>query len=325
MGVTVFGIRHHGPGCARSLRTALEELRPDVVVLEGPPEAEQLLSWVAHEGLKPPVALLVYPVDEPRRAVYFPLAVFSPEWQALSWAASNTSGRTVHGSSAVAPARHREGRGRRRNQRQESADDQAGEAAECEEPQTPPDARPGGSIRWRKWPRPPDYKDHELWWENQVERRSDATEVFAAILEAMSGVRAVFPEIETRDLLREAHMRKTLRAVVKEGFANIAVVCGAWHAPVLDAEALAGKRSGCKIKEDTERLSGLPRVKTTATLIPWTYSRLTYHSGYGAGVQSPGWYAHIWNSNDEAPTRLADDSGPLAACQRPGRLVGQRH
>ena len=69
--------------------TALEELRPDVVVLEGPPEAEQLLSWVAHEGLKPPVALLVYPVDEPRRAVYFPLAVFSPEWQALSWAASS--------------------------------------------------------------------------------------------------------------------------------------------------------------------------------------------------------------------------------------------
>ena len=30
MGVTVFGIRHHGPGCARSLRRALDELRPDV-------------------------------------------------------------------------------------------------------------------------------------------------------------------------------------------------------------------------------------------------------------------------------------------------------
>ena len=48
MGVTVFGIRHHGPGCARSLRRALDELRPDVIVMEGPPDAQELLSWVAH-------------------------------------------------------------------------------------------------------------------------------------------------------------------------------------------------------------------------------------------------------------------------------------
>jgi hypothetical protein len=60
MGITVFGIRHHGPGCARSLRRALDELHPDVVVMEGPPDAEGLLPWVAHGGLKPPVAILVY-------------------------------------------------------------------------------------------------------------------------------------------------------------------------------------------------------------------------------------------------------------------------
>jgi len=89
MGVTVFGIRHHGPGCARSLRRALDESRSDIVVLEGPPDAEGVLPWVSHGGMKPPVALLVYPTDEPRRAVYFPLAVFSPEWQALTWAAAN--------------------------------------------------------------------------------------------------------------------------------------------------------------------------------------------------------------------------------------------
>ena len=98
-------------------------------------------------------------------------------------------------------------------------------------------------------------------------------------------------------------MRKTIRAVGKDGFSNVAVVCGAWHAPVLDAEGIAGKRLGCKIKDDNERLSGLPKVKTTATWIPWTYSRLTYRSGYGAGIHSPGWYAHLWESNDDAPTR----------------------
>ena len=169
------------------------------------------------------------------------------------------------------------------------------------------------------------FKDHELWWEDQVERRSDATELFAAILEAMSGVRAEFPEIEERDLLREAHMRKTLRAVVKEGFANIAVVCGAWHAPVLDAEALAGKRSGCKIKDDNERLSGLPKVKTTATLdsLDLLAADLSQRlRGRGAVAGLVRTYLEFQR---RGPHSLADDSGPLAACQRPGRLVRQRH
>src|SRR5262245_58333861 len=88
MSLTVFGIRHHGQGCARSLTRALDELRPDVVVIEGPPDAEGLLSWVSNPSFKPPVALLVYPTDEPKRAVYYPMAVFSPEWQALTWAAA---------------------------------------------------------------------------------------------------------------------------------------------------------------------------------------------------------------------------------------------
>jgi hypothetical protein len=105
------------------------------------------------------------------------------------------------------------------------------------------------------------YKDHELWWEEQIERRSDATGLFAAIHQAMCGVRADLPEVKARDLMREAYMRKTLRAVLKEGFHEVAVVCGAWHAPVLDAAAVAGKCAGCKIGDDNDRLSVCPRSK----------------------------------------------------------------
>ncbi|MCA9203091.1 MAG: hypothetical protein KDA59_08595, partial [Planctomycetales bacterium] len=89
MAVHLFGIRHHGPGCARSLLTALDELRPDMVVIEGPADAEAALPMAPHEQMKPPVALLIYPADEPRRAVYYPMTVFSPEWQAMRWAASH--------------------------------------------------------------------------------------------------------------------------------------------------------------------------------------------------------------------------------------------
>ena len=317
MNLHVFGIRHHGPGCARSLRKALDELRPDVVVIEGPGDAEQALSWAAHAGMKPPVALLIYPPDEPKRAVYFPLAIFSPEWQALQWAAAtNVPVRLMDlpGTHQFAMQKAEEEQARAEEESHSGEPDAAdeGERSEPEPkdaaalaPLAPPEA---DGPTWRSDPlallaEAAGYKDHELWWEDQIERRTDASNLFAAILEAMRSVRAEFPEARERDLLREAWMRKTVRSVVKEGFGNLAVLCGAWHAPVLDADAIEGKVDGCRIKDDAERTSGLPKVKTATTWIPWTYSRLTFRSGYGAGVHSPGWYGHLWEASDRAPTR----------------------
>ena len=94
-------------------------------------------------------------------------------------------------------------------------------------------------------------------------------------------------------------MRKSIRAAVKEGFERIAVVCGAWHAPVLTADAL--KRYPAK--QDDELLKRLPKRKTAATWIPWTYDRLCFDSGYGAGVASPGWYDHLWVHRDQLSAR----------------------
>ena len=48
------GSGDHGPGSARRVRERLEALRPDLILVEGPPEAEELLGQVAREGMKPP-------------------------------------------------------------------------------------------------------------------------------------------------------------------------------------------------------------------------------------------------------------------------------
>ena len=90
MAVRYFGIRHHGPGSARSLEAALDDWRPDVVLVEGPPEGDALLTFTSDATLEPPVALLVYQPDLPRRAAFFPFAQFSPEWQALCYAAEQS-------------------------------------------------------------------------------------------------------------------------------------------------------------------------------------------------------------------------------------------
>ena len=87
--VSVLGIRHHGPGSARSVAAELDRLRPSAVLIEGPADADPLLALAADPGMVPPVALLAYAPEAPRVSAFWPFAVFSPEWQALAWAAAN--------------------------------------------------------------------------------------------------------------------------------------------------------------------------------------------------------------------------------------------
>jgi hypothetical protein len=260
-----FGIRHHGPGCARSLLAALDALQPDVLVIEMPAEAGPLLVHVAHAAMKPPVALLFHRSDLPEKASFYPFARFSPEWNAIRWAVSNK----VPVRCFDLPASHMI----------------ALRDEETEETAPRPDA-----FEWLA--KADGYSDGERWWNDRVEERRDHRGLFEAVLEAVTALRGDLDLTESREtLLREAWMRKTLRAVEKESFSNIAVVCGAWHAPALKAPA--------KPAEDGELLKNLPRHKVSATWIPWTDERLTYASGYGAGIRSPGWYGHLWDHPED--------------------------
>ena len=258
MPVRVFGIRHHGPGSARSLLRALEEMRPDAVLVEGPPDAEDVLSLMARSEMVPPVALLVYPPDAPQDAAYYPFAEFSPEWQALRFALGRgVTARFVDLPRSLDPGGE--------DEESEIREDPVGLLAEAA-----------------------GYEDRELWWERQVEQRLDATNLFDALLEAMAALREDY-EPPPREARREAYMRREIRKACREGYDNIAVVCGAWHAPALKTEEHDAK-------SDDALLKGLKRRKTSATWIPWTEGRLSYRSGYGAGITSPGYYEHLWNS-----------------------------
>ncbi len=264
----IFGIRHHGPGSALSLRRALEQLQPDTILIEGPPDAESLLPLVASSQMQPPVALLIYLPDNPKESVYYPFAVFSPEWQAIQFGLSNN----IPVRFMDLPLTHR--------MAMKAEGEKDGEKAEQVE-NLPQD--PLGLLAEAAG-----YSDGERWWEQMVETRGDSVDLFTAILEAMTAVREEMPASENPiEAKREAYMRKTIRAAQKEGFERIAVVCGAWHTPALSQMPAA--------KEDTALLKGLPKKKVQGTWIPWTYGRLSYSSGYGAGIESPGWYHHIWN------------------------------
>lgn len=294
MSFHLFGIRHHGPGCARSLERALEALRPDCILIEGPPEADELIRFAGDAALQPPVALLVYAPAEPRRAVFYPFAEFSPEWQAMLYA----NAHAVPVRFCDLPQTQRLALSKQDDER----------AAAGTEPETEADAGADAAVhadplQWLAGAA--GFSDTETWWDHLVEQRSDSLELFAAIAEMMAVVRneiAASPNLlESR---REAHMRSVMRQAEKQGYQRIAVVCGAYHVP-----ALASMPSA---KSDAELLKGLPKIKLAATWTPWSYGRLAFRSGYGAGVDAPGWYHHLWQRPQQAPLYwLTDVAGLL--------------
>lgn len=289
----ILGIRHHGPGSARAVRAFLEETKPDIVLVEGPPEGDALLEW-AKSGLKPPVSLLVYQPDNPQRASFYPFAEFSPEWQAIQYA--------LHNSIPVRfmdlPAAHSLAL-KEEVETEASSAEAAGEGGAALA-QTEPEDEASGEVMPRRDPisylaQAAGYEDGESWWEQTFEHRRDSAQIFDAVAEAMTALREALPEQEREDdAVREAYMRRVIREAEKDLFARVAIVCGAWHLPAL-AKAV-------KQKDDNELLKGLPKVKIAATWVPWTYGRLTYRSGYGAGIHSPGWYGHVWNHPDDDGT-----------------------
>jgi hypothetical protein len=310
----LFGIRHHGPGSARSLLAALGELDPAIVLIEGPPDADDVVRFAGSPAMAPPVAILVHGQDDPANASFFPFGVYSPEWQAMRWAvvkdrpirfidlpAANRLALRADADQAKLVAAEPVPDEAATDPADETAADPADETAGAEAP-----------IDLAAILRDPlaylatiaGYDDSEAWWNALIEQGSNAPTIFAAIEAAMTELRAhveTLPMISAADRRleqqREAHMRLAIAAALKETEGAVAVICGAWHVPALRRKTSAGAL-----------LKGLPKIKVTATWVPWTDTRLASSSGYGAGVPSPGWYAHLWQELERH-----DGGGDLSA------------
>jgi Family of unknown function (DUF5682) len=300
--IKVFGIRHHGPGSAKSLVKAFDEWLPDCVLVEGAPDADNLIHHVSNEGLKPPVALLVYNPKNLQQASYYPFAEFSPEWQAMKWALEKTVpvsfmdlplslSFSVENKNSLVPVidfLEEEGNILKNEENTEGGIDSANK-------------KPKSRIQNDPLHYMADlagYSDSERWWEITFEQNDNPIEIFETILDMMTVLRKELNRLEsTETLLREAYMRKIIRKAQNDGFNRIAVVCGAWHAPVL------AQIQNFKEKMDNDALKGLKKLTTEATWVPWSYDRLSRDSGYGAGVVSPAWYELLFGKRPNATVR----------------------
>ncbi|MEV6278293.1 DUF5682 family protein [Nocardia sp. NPDC051832] len=394
----VFGIRHHGPGSARSLLVALADFRPDMILIEGPADADPLVGFVAAEGMSPPVALLAYVPDQPARAAFWPFAVFSPEWQAMRYAAEHTvpvrfcdlpatavlAGRDEPGDSIdpvaelAAAAGHEdterwwdtvlestphldafdaiiEAMAALRLDAPAAANGSPAESGSGGPPSTDAATSPGSkppaadaatspgsnppsadaatsssskpqatdaatgsgskppstdaATSSSSKPPSPEEAGGDLNTAGAEGRSHPSAELDAPLPDNRS--RAGSARVDAHTLRREAYMRQVLRKAIKGGAQRVAVVCGAWHAP-----ALAGPLGPAA--PDARLLKGLPKVKATVTWVPWTHSRLATASGYGAGIDSPGWYHHLFSETEQPVARwLTKAAGVLRAQDLP--------
>lgn len=267
--IHLLGIRHHGVGSAQNIKKRLGELQPDIVLIEGAPELEPVLSWAKNEEMQPPIAALAYNIDNPHQAIFYPFASFSPEWQAIQYAHAHKI-----------PIR--------------MIDAPLFSLSEMEQVRELVEKDPLSYLADLEG-----FKDSGAWWDYRFERKYEdfsSEAYFEAVLLAMQTLRdAKLPSsLEAENIYREAYMRKAIRQAQKEMYHTIAVVCGAWHAPALLNAAISEK-------QDNQLLKSLPKqkTKTGVTWIPWTNARLAMQSGYGAGIASPGWSEYRWQNETD--------------------------
>lgn len=271
----LFGIRHHGSGSALRLVAALETFRPDALAIELPADAAELVGRLQNTRHRPPFAFLHYDKEKPDRAMYLPMAVFSPEYQALRYAWTHAV--PVHCIDLPA------------------AISLCLPKAKGTDDETMPEAcaqianDPIGYLA-----RQAGYRDGERWWESHFERWTDHEHLFGIVGELMGALREQTGGMDDPEtLLREGWMRRQLHALLASGCRRLAVVCGAWHAPVLS-------------RAHVETTPDLPFSETktciaAGAIIPWTYRHIALTPAYTAGVPAPMWHDALFQHKSHAP------------------------
>jgi len=265
----------------------LEQIKPEIILIEGLSDAnESLLSYITDRRTKPPIAILAYTNVIPVRTLLYPIASYSPEYQALQWAKKHdTEARFIDLPSdiflALQGIKEKPDPGQNKDDNSEE----------------PPLISPHESP-YDRFARQAGEPDYETYWERNFEHNLNKESYRLAAYEFGKGLRDMgddhpdtkFSLVSTAEtLVREAFMRCQIQMAIDEGYKpeKIAVIVGAYHAPVMTQDA--------PVMTDDE-LEKLPRTDSKLTLMPYSYFKLSSQSGYGAGNHAPLYFEMMWQS-----------------------------
>ena len=280
---TFFGVRHLSPAAAYHLRRALDAASPSLVLVEGPSDLNGQMQWLCHPETQFPAAILAYTKEAPVRTILWPFAIYSPEVQAILWAHEHgVECRFMDLPSSVflalkpwfEPVQEENGDG--------PEDAEADETAESQEP-------PTTESVYRRLETLTG-EDHDTFWERTFEQLEAGdfqagNNTFGRQLRSAS-VDSRRDMAET--VVREAYMKRVITQAVNSGTSpeKIFCVCGSFH--------VAGLETNAPMTGEEER--ALPRADCCATLMPYSYYRLSSRSGYGAGNKAPAYFELLWDA-----------------------------
>lgn len=297
--INVFGVRHLSPAAAWHLRSYLDEMKPELVLIEGLADANELVSQITSKGTKPPIALLAYTDSLPVRTLIYPLAKYSPEFQAMSWANEHDvpvefidlPSDVFLGLQDI----EQEMLERVREKALEKSDPPEGkpspeEAAVPDTGASPPLERRANI--YDEFARRSGETDYETYWERNFEHNLSHDSYRLAAFEFGNSLRELdqaAPRWRAENLVREAYMRRKIQDAIAAGHKpeKIVAVVGAFHAPVLTGEFPA--------MTDSE-FASMRRRSSKFTLMPYSYFKLSSQSGYGAGNQAPAYFEMLWEA-----------------------------
>jgi hypothetical protein len=292
-GVHVFGVRHLSPGGAWHLRATLDAVRPKVVLIEGLSDADSLIPDLTRSGTKPPVAILAYTDSVPVRTLVYPLATYSPEYQALVWAKENRA----HVEFIDLPSDVF--LGLQDVEMERLAKERAAKPQAAEQGWRP---ERGRSV-YDRIAETSGEADYDTYWERRFEHNLSPDSYRQAAHAHGDALRDEPdpPVWRAENLVREAFMRRRIREVLDNGVKpeQVLAVVGAFHAPVLGSEHAA---------MTDDELASLRRRASKLTLMPYSYFKLSSQSGYGAGNHAPAYFELVWQQMnagglDELPHR----------------------
>ena len=68
-----FGVRHLSPAAAHHICKKLDEIKPDLVLIEGPSDLNDQMHWFCHPKTKLPAAILAYTEQAPIKTYFIHL------------------------------------------------------------------------------------------------------------------------------------------------------------------------------------------------------------------------------------------------------------
>lgn len=300
--VLYYPVRHHSPVCAWHLEHAMERYQPELVLVEGPENANDLISILASPETRAPVALYyayrddagILRAAEPlgdelppdSYACYYPFLDQSPELAALRLAERmGIPARFMDLSYGEILAATQAGAGLRK---EEAAASYANDSYLAPE------------LLWKRVCEKTGTRDFEEFWERYYESRgfSLSTEEFVRQMNAWCLLaRENTPRLEMEAdgcLVRESHMARRIQEA-RQSYGRILVVAGGFHLwGLLHPEEEPGDRPQ------------IPRDSQTVYPVRYSEPAADALSGYASGMPAPAFYRKLWKRLHEEGTDPTD-------------------